>query len=182
MQSRFYRNTILIKTPSVGYYYSIAELVGIFTCKTKYLLHFSRDSYIPAKFKESTWIMDAIAYMEENPNIVVANPVWNFHYDEAKSEAMRKSADSKFYIGFGFSDQCYLINTEVFKDRIYVYHHPVSDRYPSYGGELFEKRVDSFMRSLKKERLVVKDVSYISKINRPWSYFLEKTGLKDIGR
>ncbi len=33
-----------------GYYYSIAELVGIFCCKTKYLLHFSSDSYIPAEF------------------------------------------------------------------------------------------------------------------------------------
>lgn len=120
--------------------------------------------------------------MEQNPSIVVANPVWNFHYDEAKAEAECESADGRFYIGYGFSDQCYLINTEVFKDRIYGYHHPASDRYPSYGGELFEKRVDSFMRSLNKKRLVVKDVSYVSKNNRPWSYFLEKTGLKDIGR
>ena len=52
-----------------------------------------------------------------------------------------------FYIGRGFSDQCYLVRTEEFRRRIYNESHPASARYPCYGGELFEKRVDSWVRN-----------------------------------
>lgn len=144
-------------------------------------MHFSSDSYIPVEFKKCAWIEAAIEQMEKDRNVVVANPVWNYRYDEAKDESLCESEDGNFYMGYGFSDQCYLINTEFFKAPIYSFHHPDSDRYPRYGGELFEKRVDAYMRVNEKKRLTAKNVSYISKNNRIWSYFLEKTGIKNIG-
>lgn len=65
-------------------------------------------------------------------------------------------------------------NTEVFKSKIiHGYQHLASDCYPAYGGELFEKRVDSFMRTLEEKRLVVKDVLYISKTADFGVVFLE---------
>lgn len=159
-----------------GYNYSSAELTGIYTCQTKYLLHFSSDSYIPHQFKDANWIEDAISIMETHPEIVVANPTWNEKWKEAKEESF--STIDNFYLGFGFSDQCYLINTEAFKRPVYNFHHEASDRYPAYGGELFEKRVDSYMRTHDLHRITSKSVSYTSKNITRMQYLLEKYGLK----
>ena len=163
-----------------GYYYSIAELVGIYNCKTKYLLHFSSDSYIPKRFSNSNWIKEAIEIMENNPEIIVANPTWNYKYDEARNESDKVLNDGKFYLAKGFSDQCYLINTEVFKNPIYNFKHPYLERYPKYGGNLFEKRVDSYMRTNDKNRIICCDISYVSKNIKWYNYFLEKYGIKKI--
>jgi hypothetical protein len=162
-----------------GYYYSIAELVGIYQCKTPYLLHFSSDSYIPHRYKASNWIQEAIEIMEQNKDIIVANPTWNYKWREAESEST-DSVNEKFWFSQGFSDQCYLINVENFKGKIYNYQHPASARYPKYGGNLFEKRVDSFMRTHDKYRIVAKDVSYYSKNVTKWQIFLEKMRIKKI--
>lgn len=140
-----------------GYYYSISELAGIYSCTTKYLLHFASDSMM--KKGSAQWISEAIHILEQNPDIAVANPVWNDRYGEAETESSGTLGD--FFKGFGFSDQCYLIETERFKRRIYNYTHPDSQRYPEYGGELFEKRIDAYMRSTDQYRITSKKASYL---------------------
>ena len=142
-----------------GYYYSISELVSIYLCKTKYLLHFSSDSYI--ENSKLNWIDKAIKLFEKRNDIIVANPTWNFKYNEVRNESV--SEISEFYLSFGFSDQCYLIKTEIFKNKIYNEKNIDSERYPKYGGELFEKRVDSFMRNNNLYRITSKEISYIHK-------------------
>lgn len=142
-----------------GYFYSIAELVSIYLCKTDYLLHFSSDSYLEES--KVNWIDKAINVFKENKDIIVANPVWNFAYNEAKQESLYEMED--FFVGHGFSDQCYLIRIDVFKNQIYNEKNIKSGRYPQYGGELFEKRVDSFMRNHNKLRITSKEISYIHK-------------------
>ena len=140
-----------------GYYYSISELVGIYLCKSKYLLHFSSDSIIePSKVN---WIDKAIQLMESNNNIIVANPAWNKDMNQVKNESILETQN--FFISFGFSDQCYLINSNIFKREIYNEKNMASERYPKYGGELFEKRVDSYMRNNDLYRITSKEVSYI---------------------
>jgi hypothetical protein len=141
----------------IGYYYSISELVSIYLCDTDFLLHFSSDSYLDNN--QVSWIDNAIGIFKEREDVIVANPVWNFAYEEAKNESTSEIDD--FYLGYGFSDQCYLIRMDVFKKSIYNENNPVSERYPIYGGELFEKRVDSFMRNHKKLRITSKKISYI---------------------
>ena len=150
-----------------GYYYSISELVSIYLCKTEYLLHFSSDSYIEKS--DLNWIDKAIKVFQNRNDIIVANPTWNYRYSEAKSESFSENLD--FFIGFGFSDQCYLIKTEIFKGNIYNTFHNDSERYPKYGGELFEKRVDSFMRNNNLYRMTSKEVSYIHKNFPKKDYF-----------
>ena len=140
-----------------GYYYSISELVSIYLCKDEYLLHFSSDSFL-GLYSKDKWIIEALALMNEHPEIVVANPVWNNNFKEAESESF-KILD-KFYIGYGFSDQCYLIKTKVFQQQIYSETNIKSDRYPKYGGELFEKRVDAFMRNNGLKRITSKESTY----------------------
>ena len=142
-----------------GYYYSISELVSIYLCKSDYLLHFSGDSYLARNsFK---WIKEAISIMENRNDILVANPSWNNKFDEAKHESLDEIED--FYIGYGFSDQCYLIKTNSFEKQIYNEKNIASERYPTYGGDLFEKKVDSYMRNHNLKRITSKTSSYISK-------------------
>jgi len=146
-----------------GYYYSISELVSIYLCDTDYLLHFSSDSAIEPE--NVNWIDKAINVMESNPIIIVANPVWNFKYDEAEHVSLSDSLaeykeDDDWYYGYGFSDQCYLIKISNFNKPIYNEYHPRSARYPHYGGELFEKRVDSYMRNKELIRITSKHISY----------------------
>lgn len=139
-----------------GYYYSIAELTAIHHCKTEYLLHYASDCMLATPVR---WIEPAIEAMKQYPNAKVANPVWNMYYNDARSESFAENRD--FYFGHGFSDQCYLIRTKDFKDKIYNETHAASRRYPAYGGELFEKRVDAWMRNHSYYRLTYKHGSYM---------------------
>jgi DNA-binding Lrp family transcriptional regulator len=138
-----------------GYYYSIQELVGIYLCETDYLLHFSGDSMVTGG---ASWIDAAIERMESDATVKVANPSWDDTFVQAKAQS--RAEDAEFYRGFGFSDQCYLIRAADFKKPMYNERHIDSERYPRYGGELFEKRVDAFMRNHNFMRITSKKASY----------------------
>lgn len=141
------------------YYYSITEWVGIYCCNTPYLLHFSSDSIMSRN--TSSWIDEAMEIMEKNQDIWVANPIWNGKIKQVIKESFGKKGN--FYTSFGFSDQFYLIKCGLFKNKMYNEKHPTSERYPKYGGELFEKRVDSYMRNHNIKRITSNTASYISK-------------------
>jgi hypothetical protein len=153
-----------------GYYYSIAELVSIYLTKTKYLLHFSSDS-IPERNITGNWLQQGINLLETNSEVKVFNLTWNHRFHEAKNESPNE--DEQFFYGYGFSDQMYLIRTSDFKAPIYEEINAASERYPKYGGELFEKRVDSWMRNHGHIRATSKNASYIHK-NFPKNSFLKK--------
>ncbi len=141
-----------------GYYYSIQELVGIYLCKTEYLLHFSGDA---APVIPINWIDLAINKMNTDSKVIVASLTWNNCYEDAKRESY--SEDENFYMAQGFSDQNYLIKVNNFKNKIYNECNQLSQRYPAYGGELFEKRVDSYMRNNDYYRIIFKNGSYCHK-------------------
>ncbi len=141
-----------------GYYYSIAELVSIYLTETSYILHFSGDS-IPEKTIPPNWLNQGLKVLQENHQVKVFNLAWDKKYKEAQNESI--SEDSSFYLGYGFSDQMYLIRTADFKAAIYEEVNAASDRYPCYGGELFEKRVDSWMRNHQFLRATFKHGSYL---------------------
>lgn len=147
-----------------GYYYSRCQLVGMFLCDTDYLLHFTTDSSIE-QANTSTWIVEGVTLMEAHPQYVCANPSWiisrngvTFGADGAKHES--SSELDHWYVGYGFSDNCYMVPTKLFKQPIYNEHHPASERYPIYAGECFEKRVDSYMRNHGLLRLSYKTLWY----------------------
>jgi hypothetical protein len=154
----------------IGYYYSIAELVSIFLTKTEYLLHFSSDSIVSTE-TSSQWLSDGIATLTNNNNVKVFNLTWNREYSAAKRES--ECDDALNVYGFGFSDQMYLIRSADFRKPIYQYYNPASERYPQYGGELFEKRVDSWMRQNNFLRATYKKGSYLHK-NFPKNALLKK--------
>lgn len=139
-----------------GYYYSIAELTGLYLCQSPYLLHFSSDAFMGKK--DYNWVSSALEQLSTQNDVIVANPCWNCKFDEARNESLDET--SQFYVGYGFSDQCYLVKTDLFKRNIYDSQHQESERYPLYGGELFEKRVDSYMRNNSLKRITHKQACY----------------------
>lgn len=147
-----------------GYYYSRCQLVGLFLCDTDYLVHFTTDSMIE-KENTSHWIAEGAALMDANRKYVCANPSWSitrngitFGREGAKDEAMNEDGD--WYVSFGFSDNCYMVPVQLFRQRIYNEYNKASDRFPVYSGECFEKRVDSFMRNHELMRLSNKHIWY----------------------
>ncbi len=155
-----------------GYYYSSAELVGLYLSKTKYHLHFSSDAIMPKDNSKSNWINSACEILNIAPKFVVANPCWDYNFDDAINQSTESNIGD-FIVGYGFSDQCYLVRTADFRAQIYNYKHPDSERYPKYGGELFEKRVDSFMRTNRLLRLTHSKESYIHR-NFPKSKLIKR--------
>nr|WP_222533421.1 tetratricopeptide repeat protein [Azospirillum sp. 412522] len=146
-----------------GYVYSIAELVGLLTARTDYLVHFSGDSILQSA---ADWITPSIRALRADPAFAVANPIWGpsafggpTGFADAAGEAIAETPD--FFIGYGFSDQCYLVDVGRFRGDIYRYDHYTGDRYPTYGGPLFEKRVDAWMRTTGRLRLTCKRASYL---------------------
>ena len=138
-----------------GLYYSIQHFTGIYNTKCDYLFHVSEDCGIDNL--DSKFIEESITMLESNEKYVIAMPRWC-----KDDNAIEKAEEDKgnFFIQYGFTDQIYIIKTKKFKEDIYHYKHPMSERYPSYGGECFEKRVDSFMRCNKYYGIVHKNYIY----------------------
>jgi hypothetical protein len=140
-----------------GYYYSRCQLIGLMLSESDYQLHFTADTQM--EDNTSHWIKDAIALMQADERYVCATPLWYQSYEGAEAEAVEERGD--WFAGYGFSDNCYLVPTKLFKQRIYGEYNQASDRYPWYAGECFEKRVDSYMRNHDLLRLMNKKVSYV---------------------
>ncbi len=155
-----------------GYVYSIAELVSIYLCKTPYLLHFSGDTYIP---KKVNWIPEAISLFKKHKDIKVINLLWDNDHYHAQQESTKIT--SKYYFGQGFSDQMYFVRTKDVRAKIFNEHHPLSQRYPPYGGELFEKRMDAWMRANNFKRVTFKNIIYEDK-KMPRNAFEKKLRMK----
>jgi len=164
----------------VGYYYSIAELVSIYLCDTKYILHFSGDATV-LKGASHDWLAQGIKVLEDNPRVVVFNLAWTKEFQSMREEA--ESEDENCFYGYGFSDQMYLIRTADFRQKIYEYFNAASERYPKFAGELFEKRVDSWMRENQLLRATFKHGNYLHE-NFPrkgsWRWFKKRYLISNI--
>lgn len=136
--------------------YSIQHFYGIYLTDCDYIFHVSEDCDISKL--DDNFIIECIEEMESNYNIIVAFPRWCPDVDSNFEEVLPKT--KKFRYQFGFTDQVYLIKTKEFKKDIYHYTHPMSERYPWYGGECFEKRVDAYMRKENMYGIVHREYEY----------------------
>ena len=153
-------NLINKKSFKGGYFYSISELTAIYLAKTDYLLHCSGDTLISRS--KIDWITESIKYMEKDKDIFASNPCWTKNIIAIKVES--DSEDNSFFYGKGFSDQCYLVNVQKMKKKIYNETNSVSEmKYPKHGGMLFEKRVNAYMRNHSLKRITAKNSFYVHK-------------------
>jgi len=139
------------------YYNALAPLSAIYLCKTKYLLYMTGDVWLDKKIN---WIEKSIRFLQKKEKYKVANLTWNEKYVEVKKESYKKKRG--FYLAKqGFSDQCFLIKTKDFQKPIYNESRSDANHFP--GGEVFEKRVFSFMKNHGWERITFSKGSYIHK-------------------
>jgi len=160
-----------------GYWYSIGPLSAVYCCQSKYLLYLTGDCDIP--LSNSPWIDDAIELFKSNSSILIANPVWDNKIEEALAESFDE--DSKWYYGNGCSDQCFLVEKDRLYGNVYNYYHRLSERYPMYGGNIFERRIFSYMCSNNLQRITRKDVYYthIKLLNDSYSKEIKKMKLSE---
>jgi len=143
-----------IVRPKWVYYNALAPLSAIYLCKSDYLLYVTADVSMQKPVK---WIESAIDRMQRKSVYKVANLVWNDKYDEAKKESYKTDRDF-FVAKQGFSDQCFLVRREDFRQPIYHEIRKDANHYPR--GDVFEKRVFSYMKNRKWKRLIYRHGSY----------------------
>lgn len=142
-----------------SFYQSWADLCAIDDCKTKYMVFFSGDS-LP--WGRSDWVAEGIELLEQCPAIMSVNPLWNGFAEFEKARAYAENDDC--YLGYNFSDQCYLIRTEDFNKPIYTETNSETDGiYPGKFGYSFERRVAAYMRNHRRFRASLKKHSYITR-------------------
>lgn len=137
------------------YYNALAPLMAIHEAKGDYLLYLTGDVSLK---RPVNWIEKAIRFMEKRPIVKVANLTWNDNYKEAKKESYRTTWN--FYVAEeGFSDQMFLVKTADFQAPVYGEIRADGAHYPR--GDVFEKRIFSYMKNRGWKRITYKRGSYI---------------------
>jgi hypothetical protein len=139
------------------YYNALGPLSAIYITKSDYLLYLTGDVYLE---KRVSWIPKALRLMEKHSNYKVANLTWNENYKEAKRES-HKNTKNFFISKIGFSDQLFLIKKNNFCRPIYQELRADTNHVPR--GDVFEKRVLSYMKNQGWERITYKNGSYTHK-------------------
>jgi hypothetical protein len=138
-----------IKDLGLVRHYMDFALVAVTCAAPTYLLYCCAEVDLVTPFD---WITDAVAKMESDPRILVANPSWASDPGGAQRESLRR--DGHYWLGDGFSDQCFLAAASRLAAPIYRYKHSAGGRYPmSELGDTFEKRVDAYMRHHNLSRI-----------------------------
>jgi hypothetical protein len=140
-----------------GYWYSIQNFNMIYHATSDYNFHASSDCSI--REIDRNFIKDSIDIMEERNDIISSMPSWEQSYYGPREECIFEL--DNFYGELGFTDQIYFSKIKEFKQDIYNQYHNDSNKFPGYGTESFERRVDSHMRINKKYRIVHKKSYYI---------------------
>jgi hypothetical protein len=136
-------------------HYTNWALTAAFLDWSEFFVHCDAD----VRLKERRdWITPSLELMMQDPRIAVANPNWTS--DSLTQEVREFHGD--FGIGYGFSDQLYLVRRTEFARPIYQFYAPISLRYPmSAMGRIFEQMVDSYMRVNGRMRATLTTVEYI---------------------
>ncbi len=150
-----------------GYWYSISPLLAIYLCESDYMVYLTGDSL--TEKSDYDWITNGVKILKTNNKVKSVSPIWNLQYSAGIDDEnyyisngnQLIDKDSDWSYGMGFSDQCFLIPTDVFKSQIYNEENNLSDiQYPGYAGESFEKRVSSFFKNNKYYRIASNKTTY----------------------
>jgi hypothetical protein len=145
-----------------GYWYSIAPLLSIYLCDTDYMIYQTADSLVEKG--DVDWISKGIDMLLSNSDIKFVNPLWNndsVNAQRQEEELNTQLKNDEWWYGRLFSDQCFLIQTNVFKEKIYNTQNPLADLYyPDYAGDSFEKRIYSYIITNNYYRITNKQTTY----------------------
>lgn len=142
-----------------GYWYSMGPLTAIYMCPTPWLLYFTCDCMLN-QAANGDWITEAISLMKQDEQVASAAPLWDYIAPTVQAQLQTFPANNHWYVVTGFSDQVFLVNTGRFKQPIYNFYHPSCDHFPVYAGNLFERRVNGYLRAEQQLRIVHKNYTY----------------------
>jgi hypothetical protein len=127
-------------------HYSDCSLVAMFLEGSDYVVYCDAEVRLQNR---CDWISPSLALMERDARVAVTNANWQQPTLTAEAREYR----DEFAIGYGFSDQLYMVRRGEFARPIYKFHAPISLRYPlSARGRVFEQMVDSYMRVHRRMR------------------------------
>jgi hypothetical protein len=132
------------------------HLVTVATAQADYVLHVAGDVQLTRPFD---WVSDAVTRLGANERFLIANPNFAAHRGLIEKESLRFEAP--YWIGFGFSDQCFLGASRRLAAPIYGEWNLVCNRYPmTHIGRIFEARLDAYMRNHRLLRITDSRVEY----------------------
>lgn len=145
-------------------HYSTPVLVAVTLPGNDWLLYW--DAEIQLK-TPNNWINPAIDLMKQDNRVLFSNPNWaRYDLDKEILEVC-----NKFVLGYGFSDQCFLVRRSDLAKPIYNVWCPASLRYPlSCIAPVFEQRIDAFARLHMRLRATYIDAIYEHPDNEGESY------------
>ncbi|MDO9559248.1 MAG: hypothetical protein Q7I89_06130 [Syntrophales bacterium] len=120
-------------------------LVTVCSARSEWLLHWDAEISMP---EAVNWVDPAIGLMKENESVFTANPSRYPEWVEGgiRKKLLRQYRD--FSLGYGFSDQIFLVRTSRIARPIYNEKCLASLRYPlAHKMSSFEMRIDAYMRN-----------------------------------
>lgn len=136
-------------------HYSDHFLVKVCEPGPRFLVHWDTDVRLTVP---GDWVTPSIAYLQAHPEVVVASVGWP---DTWSMDDERLDVDGEFDLGYGFTDQLFLIDRTRFARPIYRRVAPASWWYPtSHIAPIFEQRVDAWMRTDHLKRAIYRKVRY----------------------
>jgi hypothetical protein len=141
---------------------------------SEWVLHWDPDLLM---VNRAEWVNAAIALMEADTRIMVANPNWSGR--TLAREILETRGD--FGLEYGFSDQVYLVRRAELAQPVYCCRCLASLRYPlAHIASTFEKRVDAYMRTHRRLRATHTKAMYLHSADEGSGYpagtVWEKTG------
>ncbi len=135
-------------------HYSDCSLVAVTLPGNPYLLYWDAEVRLR---QPGNWIDQAVALMQSDARILVANPNWQT--PTLAQETLLTTGN--FALGYGFSDQLFLVRRAELARPIYQSRCLASLRNPfAHIASIFEKRVDAFMRTNRLLRATYVSVVY----------------------
>jgi hypothetical protein len=135
-------------------HYTDCSLVAMFLPGSEFVLYCDADVRLQSPHD---WISPSLHLMEQDERVAVANPNW----PQPTLAAEAREFIGEFGLGYGFSDQLYLVRRSEFAQPIYKFSVPISMRYPlSAHGRVFEQMIDSYMRVHERLRATCTCASY----------------------
>lgn len=147
-------------------HYSDCTLVAVSLVGSPWIVYW--DAEVTLR-KPINWVDPSIEKMEKDKRILVANPMWAYGEEEVESNIIKETAksDFNFSLGYGFSDQLFLARRSQLSRKIYNERCIVSKRYPlSYKTDVFEAKIDAYMRKKHFLRATFIDAIYIHPRNQ----------------
>ena len=137
-------------------WYTDHFLVKVCAPGPRWLVHWDTDI---VQVRPGDWVTPSIQFLNEHPDVVVAGPGWS---DERsmRSETLRQ--DGEFNIGYGFTDQIFMVERERFAAPIYDHFTIASWWYPTaHITPIFEQRIDAWMRRKRLPRATYRAVTAV---------------------